>query len=95
MIYKSHYNRNLLLSVRYKEKVQDLDWEMVNRNFLEGHNDVLSLIDLLLTIPASSSENERGFSLMKVTKTDRRGRMTTATLSESLAVQMLTPKVNY
>ena len=50
-------------------------------------------MSLLRTIPASSAENERGFSLMKVTKTDRRSKMTTATLSSLLTISLTTPDV--
>ncbi|MCP3890248.1 MAG: hAT transposon family protein [Desulfobulbaceae bacterium] len=54
----------------------------------------MAVVDLMLCIPASSAENERGFSLMKLTKSDRRSRLTIKTLSELMAIQLLTPKVD-
>ena len=38
----------------------------------EDTSNVLSVIDLVLTIPATSAEAERGFSVMKRIKTDFR-----------------------
>ncbi|MCP3898261.1 MAG: hAT transposon family protein [Desulfobacteraceae bacterium] len=54
----------------------------------------MAVVDLMLCIPASSAENERGLSLMKLTKSDRRSRVTIKTLSELMVIQLLTPKVD-
>jgi len=59
----------------------------------EGHQNVLAVIDLVLTLPASSAVNECGFSQMKLTKTSVRSRMSNATLNHSMVIQMATTDV--
>ena len=59
-----------LLFFRYKEKIQSLKWLEIYSLYEEGHVNVLAIIDLILTLPASSAANERGFSQMKLTKTN-------------------------
>ena len=48
---------------------------------------------LVLTLPASSAANERGFSQMKLTKTNTQSRMNNTTLNHSIIIQIATPKV--
>ncbi|KAG1649403.1 Zinc finger protein 862 [Nymphon striatum] len=90
LLLKSHlYNR-------YKDGVQELDWTEVHNAYLEGHRNILPLIDLIRTLPASSSENERGFSNMKQIKTDHRARIKTTTLDQLITIQMSTADIkNY
>ncbi|CAB3994333.1 zinc finger [Paramuricea clavata] len=47
-----------------------LDWEQINIAFGDTDPHLLLLVDLLLTIPAHSAECERGFSLVKLVKSD-------------------------
>ena len=61
--------------------------------YAEGNDKILTLIELVLTLPASSSENERGFSNMKLIKTDHRSKLKTTTLDQLLTIQMETPDV--
>ncbi|KAG1685114.1 Zinc finger protein 862 [Nymphon striatum] len=90
LLLKSHlYNR-------YKDGVQELDWTEVHNAYLEGNRNILPLIDLIRTLPASSSENERGFSNMKQIKTDHRARIKTTTLDQLITIQMSTADIkNY
>ena len=53
----------------------------------------LSLIDLILSLPASTTECERGFSALKATKSDWRSRLKADTLSDLLTVQLHSPDV--
>lgn len=78
---------------RFKDKIQHLTWSEVYHLYEEGHENVLAVIDLILTLPASSSANERGFSQMKLTKTSIRSRMSNTTLNHSMVIQMATPGV--
>ena len=78
---------------RSKEHIQELKWPEVHSLYHEGHENVLAVIDLIVTLPASSSANEQGFSQMKLTKTSIRNRLSNATLNNSMAIQMLTPSV--
>ena len=53
----------------YQEvKFESLTWMEVNRWHRHACPDGLSLFDLLLSIPASAAECERGFSTMKQVK---------------------------
>ena len=52
-----------------EERVEKLSWSEVNRRHKGPCPDVLSLMDLILTIPASSADCERGFSTMKQVST--------------------------
>ncbi|XP_062616971.1 zinc finger protein 862-like isoform X2 [Saccostrea cucullata] len=67
--------------------VHELSWPQVQRQ-LNGYENIFGLIDLLLTLPSSSSECERGFSQMKKIKTDSRTRLTEASLDDLLTVSL-------
>ena len=53
--------------------------------------NVLSLIDLVLTIPATSVEAERGFSVMKRVKTDFRNKLANPALNDLLRIILVSP----
>ena len=57
------------------------------------HDNVLALIDLMLTLPASSAEVERGFSQMKLLKSDVRSRLTQERLNDLMTIKMLSPGI--
>jgi hypothetical protein len=48
----------------------------------------LDLVDLVLSLPASSAECERGFSVMKHTKTDYRNKLTSKTMTHVIRVKL-------
>lgn len=52
-----------------QENVQKMSWSEVNRKHKEHCSDVLHLVDLVLSIPASTADCERGFNTMKQVKT--------------------------
>ena len=58
-----------------------LTWQYINECYRDDHPNILSLVDLCLTLPASSAKCERGFSLMKVVKTDWRNKLKSSTLN--------------
>ncbi|XP_046561682.1 uncharacterized protein LOC124270694 [Haliotis rubra] len=51
-------------------------------------------MDLVLALPASSADAERGFSLMKSTKSDWRSRLSSSSLSSLMTVQLETPGID-
>ena len=55
--------------------------------------NILSLVDLVPTIPASSADAERGFSRLKYTKTDARSRILDTNLSDQLCVMLESSEV--
>lgn len=77
----------VLVYKRFKS-VQEVKWVQVHTMFKDRCGDLLGLIDLLLALPASSSEAERGFSVMKVTKTDWRSRLSDTRLSDLMTVKL-------
>lgn len=70
-----------------------MSWEAVNRQYREISPNFLRLTDLILTIPATSSEAERGFSAMGLVKTDNRNRMEETSLNTLLRIVLLSPPV--
>ena len=85
--------KTLVIFLRFKDKIQNLTWPEVYSLYEVGHRKVLAIIDLVLTLPSSFSVNERGFSEMKLTKTNVRSRTNNATLNNSMVIQMATPEV--
>ena len=79
---------------RFKDSLSKLSWPEVNRLYHEECGKVLSVIDLILTLPASSAENERGFSSMKLLKSNRRTKMSGGTLDKLMSIQMCTTTVD-
>ena len=54
-------------------------------------SSVLALIDLVLTIPATSVEAERGFSVMKRVKTDYRNKLRNPAMNDLMRIILLSP----
>ena len=55
--------------------------------------DVLDLFDALLTIPTSTADCERGFSVMKQVKRDWRSSLKGETLADLLKTQLCSPDI--
>lgn len=55
--------------------------------------DFLSLVDLVLTLLASTADCEKGFNVMKLLKSDWRSRLASATLSDLMMAQLATPSI--
>ena len=56
---------------------------------------VLALMDLILSLPASSAEAERGFSVMKRIKSDWRSRLKDDAVSILMMVKLASPDVKH
>ena len=67
------------LMLRHGNDLTSTSWQTINREFVGEARSVLLLIDLLLSIPATSVEAERGFSTMKLVKTDFRSKLSNTT----------------
>ena len=67
---------------------------MVNKRYRQDHGNILDVIDLLLDLPASSSEVERGFSQLKLLKTSFRSSLSEKHLNNSLAIKMLSKPIS-
>lgn len=69
--------------------MKSLTVEKVNQMFADqGFSNILSLFDLILTIPGSSAECERGFRYMKAFHTDSRSSLGDQGLSDQLMIKM-------
>lgn len=73
--------------------MQTTTWDQINMCYGDDCSNILKLIDLILTIPATSAENERGFSLMKQIKNKFRTRLNNESLNDRMAISLLTDDV--
>ena len=71
--------------------VHSMTWAQINDMHRGKWPNILDVIDLLLSLPAGSSECERGFSQMKKTKTVHRNRMSSDTLTTLMTIQLHSP----
>jgi hypothetical protein len=74
--------------------MEGVTWKKVNGVFSNKCPAILSLIDLILSLPSSSVEAERGFSLMKLIKTDWRSKLKDTTLSDLMVVKPESEPIN-
>lgn len=74
----------VLKALVYQEpqSLQKMSWSSVNRCHQHSCLDLLALVDLVLSFPASTAKCERGFNTMKQVKTDRRSNLKSDTLSD-------------
>ena len=73
-------------NANWESKLKTHTWRSLNRSHGELYPHFLSLIDLILTVPASTSDCEKGFSAMKKIKGDWRASLRTETLSDLMCV---------
>ncbi len=82
-----------MLSRRYKNRLQNVQWVEVWQSFAEDFPAVCVIVDLILSLPAASAENERGFSRMKRTKTESRTRLSAQSLTDLMMIDMSSPEI--
>ena len=63
------------------------------KNAQDSCPNVLQLVDLLLSLPASSADCERGFSLTKVIKSDWRTRLRDTMVTDLMTIQLHSPEI--
>ena len=63
----------------------------INRQFGDVTGSVLALIDLILTIPATSVEAECGCSVMKRVQTDYRNKLRNLAMNNLMHIILLSP----
>ncbi len=76
------------------QQLKTLTWVNINRLHGTTCPDILKLMDLVLTIPASTAECERGFNVMKQVKSDWRSSLKPETLSDLLIVHLSSPSIS-
>ena len=72
----------------FSDKLEALTWKQVNRRFCQEYPNILSLFDLILAIPATSTACEWGFTHMKLVKSNRRTHMKEDSLSNCLTIKL-------
>ncbi|XP_029628081.1 uncharacterized protein LOC115205845 [Salmo trutta] len=82
-----------VLMYQEPQSLQKMSWFRVNRSHRRSCPDLLALVDLLLSFPASTAECERGFNTMKQVKTDWRSNLKSDTLSDLLMVQLSSSEI--
>ncbi|KAK9408608.1 sperm flagellar protein 2 [Crotalus adamanteus] len=86
---------NILKAELYNryENIRSLTWDLVNKDFFHKYPNVLALIDLLLTLPASSSEAARGFGQMKLTMMRLRSKLMFESMTDLMVIQLNSPEI--
>ena len=84
-----------ILYRRYGKDIQNTRWQDTNKALrpLGTVDKVLRVIDLILSIPATSSANERDFSVMSLIKTNRKSWLKNKTLSDLMVINRETPGI--
>ena len=79
------------LCLRYKLKngSKELTWVGVNEVAKDVCPNVLHFVDLLLSLPASSADCERGFSLTKFIKSDWRSKLLDKKVTNLMTVKLI------
>jgi hypothetical protein len=75
-------------SLIWSHTVKELDWMMINELYQNQCPNVLAVFDLLLTLPAGTSECERGFWQMVIVKTKYRNRLHSTTMTMLMTIAL-------
>ncbi|XP_070332677.1 sperm flagellar protein 2 isoform X5 [Odocoileus virginianus] len=76
------------------QNIRKLTWDFVNSVYLHKYPNILTLIDLVLSLPASSAEAGRGFSQMKRTRAQMHARVEADSMTDLLIIQLNSPDIN-
>ncbi|XP_077868993.1 uncharacterized protein LOC144359973 [Saccoglossus kowalevskii] len=71
-----------------------MSWQTINNLFRVEFPNILGVVDLMLLLPAGTSECERGFPQMKATKTQYRNKLKSSTMPMLMTIQMHSPSVS-
>ena len=72
----------------FQKEFGNLSWQKVHRRFGNEYPHALSIFDLVLSIPATSTACERGFTHMKLIKSNQRSLLKEAQLSTCLTIKL-------
>ncbi|XP_075596817.1 sperm flagellar protein 2 isoform X2 [Balearica regulorum gibbericeps] len=75
------------------QNIQTLTWDSVNSDYSKKYPNILTLVDLILTLPASSAETERGFSQMKLTMMHLHSKLRSESVTDLMIIQMNSPDI--
>lgn len=75
------------------QNIHTLTWDFVNSVYLRKYRNILTLVDLALSLLASSAEAERGFSQMKGTKPHMHATVKADSVTDLLIIQLNSPDI--
>ncbi|XP_044788545.2 sperm flagellar protein 2 isoform X2 [Bubalus bubalis] len=76
------------------QNIRKLTWDFVNSVYLHKYPNILTLIDLVLSLPASSAEAGRGFSQMKRIRSQMHAKVKADSMTDLLIIQLNSPDIN-
>eukprot|EP00731_Ephydatia_muelleri_P002295 Em0001g2295a len=79
---------------KLKNGSKELTWVGVNEVAKDVCPNVLHFVDLLLSLPASSADCERGFSLTKFIKSDWRSKLLDKKVTNLMTVKLNSPEID-
>ncbi|XP_053403221.1 uncharacterized protein LOC128558319 [Mercenaria mercenaria] len=91
--FEQEWTRFKLDLFKSKKNMETLTWSGVWMSYEEKYPNPFTLVSLLLALPSSSVDAERGFSKMKNLKTDWRSSLTDSHLSNQLLIAAEGPAV--
>ena len=77
----------------WEQRLQTVSWKEINRRYSSELPNILPLIDLVLTLPSTSADCERGFSAMKRIKTEQRSLLLPSTLNDLMMIHINSPSI--
>ena len=84
-----------ILYKRYGKDIRNIKWQDINKALrpLGTVDKVLRVIDLIMSVPATSSASKRDFNVMSLIKTNRQSWLKNSTLSDLMVVNRETPGI--
>ncbi|XP_021117165.1 sperm flagellar protein 2 isoform X2 [Heterocephalus glaber] len=76
------------------QNIKKLTWDFVNSIYSHKYPNILTLVDLVLALPACSAEAERGFSQIKRTWSHLHAKVKADRMTDILIIQLNSPDIN-
>ncbi|XP_028604348.2 sperm flagellar protein 2 isoform X1 [Podarcis muralis] len=94
-IYEVETEWNMLKAELYDryQSIRRLTWEAVNTDYFHKYPNILTLVDLVLTLPASSDKAARGFCQMKLTMMRLRSKLVFESMTDRMVILMNSPDI--
>ena len=77
----------------WNSRLANITWKEINRRYDHQLPNLLPLVDLILSLPSTSADCERGFSAMKHIKTEHRASLLPSALDDLLMVYLNSPPI--
>ena len=78
---------------RWLQYIQTINWLDLNETYAAECPNLLMLVYLVFTLPASAAECERGFNVMKQIKSDWRSTLGPEAINDLMTVLLLSPDI--